>query len=486
MSGPHVNSELIPKVTQSSIDTHLTQYLDHHHHQYPLSVYRNISILFILAEVSISGGIVSILQEVISMRSRGLRVHIAVTSSPSLGEMNAFIHGLSPTNVTLLEGMILTFSGKCCYPNKAPNELIELAGSFDIVIGTYFTTISAVIAISERYPLILPAYYVQDYEPWFLCNPKECLVDGTTRSFLEHNFLDIWSPRERNRRAAYEFSLSTYNALDHKIFMFAKTKWIIEMVTRKRQSKLTGGKGKEANVVHQVTPSIDHLTYYPSPHALSYDESKVIQVIAMIRPRTSRRNSMVCLDLMLRLAHEFSQRHETHPRVTVVLFGSTREVMIELFTQLIVQKGPSPHRNQAVLLGPNVQLLEILKSRYSLADLYRQSQIFVDVSWWQAFGRSGVEAMACGCVAIFPQIGAASEVCEGGGKAKACLSHDGDDVDGFYHTITSVVRNHTLRQLLSAEGLRRSQDFRVELAAASIVSTLKEGLDKWRKVKKRN
>jgi glycosyltransferase involved in cell wall biosynthesis len=231
-----------------------------------------------------------------------------------------------------------------------------------------------------------------------------------------------------------------------------------------------------------VTPSIDHLTYYPSPpRTVSQDDGKVVQVIAMIRPRTPRRNSLVCLDLMLRLAHEFGGLESSHPRVSVVLFGAAREVMLELFTSLVAQKGPAPHRDQAVLFGPSVRLLEILKTRFSLADLYRQSQVFVDVSWWQAFGRSGVEAMACGCVAIFPRVGAAPEVCEGG---KACLSHDGDDVKGFYNTIASVIRNQTHRRLLSQEGLRRSEDFNVDLAAASIISTLSEGLGKWRKVAK--
>jgi glycosyltransferase involved in cell wall biosynthesis len=434
----------------------------------------NISLLFLLSEVSISGGVISILQEVISMRSRGLRAHIAVQATSSLEETSTFLRGLSPTNLNILDGMILTFSGKCCYPHKPPPSLIKLASTFDVVIGTYFTTISAISAISKKYPHILPAYYVQDYEPWFLCNPKECLVDGSTRSFVDREFLDTLSPRERKRRQSHKFSLSTYTTLGRKIYMFAKSNWIIGMVK--------GNHGNRSNI-HKVTASIDHLTYYPFPSSprLRGDQNHV-QLIAMIRPKTPRRNAMVCLDLLLKLAHEFKRTNsllqsESDPGVSVILFGSVKEAMMKLFDELIEKLGPAPHRTKAVLLGPNLRLLEIVKTRFSLADLYRQSDIFVDISWWQAFGRSGVEAMACGTVPIFPLVGAAPEVCEGG---RSCVYHDGDDVPGFYETISSLVRNHTHRRLLAEEGLRRSEEYTVELASASIISTLKSGLDHWR------
>ena len=258
--------------------------------------------------------------------------------------------------------------------------------------------------------------------------------------------------------------------------MFAKSDWIIEMVKRNHGNQST---------IHKVTASIDHLTYYPSPSYRLRNDQNHVQVIAMIRPQTPRRNSMVCLDLVLKLAHEFKAIEPTNshpesksdPVVSVILFGCPRWAVMQLFTQLTKLYGPAPHRTKSVLFGPNVRVLEVVKSRFSLADLYRQSDLFVDVSWWQAFGRSGVEAMACGTVPIFPLESAAPEVCEGG---RSCVYHDGDDVKGFYETISSLVRNHTHRRLLSKEGLRRSEDYTVESASASIISTLKSGLDRWR------
>jgi hypothetical protein len=52
-----------------------------------------------------------------------------------------------------VDGMIITFTGRCC-PHKPPSSLIELASTFDIVIGTYSTTIFAVSAISAKDPHI--------------------------------------------------------------------------------------------------------------------------------------------------------------------------------------------------------------------------------------------------------------------------------------------------------------------------------------------
>jgi glycosyltransferase involved in cell wall biosynthesis len=85
-------------------------------------------------------------------------------------------------------------------------------------------------------------------------------------------------------------------------------------------------------------------------------------------------------------------------------------------------------------------VLGLLKRRRDLADLYRDSDVFVDMSWWQAFGRSAVEAMATGCVPIMPSLGAGSFVCEGG---RVCPYHDGTDNEGYYRVIVNLVHNCT-------------------------------------------
>jgi glycosyltransferase involved in cell wall biosynthesis len=55
--------------------------------------------------------------------------------------------------------------------------------------------------------------------------------------------------------------------------------------------------------------------------------------------------------------------------------------------------------------GPHLGLL----SRHQVADLLRRSDVFLDASTYQAFGRTALEAMACGCTAVAPRIGGAAE-----------------------------------------------------------------------------
>jgi glycosyltransferase involved in cell wall biosynthesis len=64
-----------------------------------------------------------------------------------------------------------------------------------------------------------------------------------------------------------------------------------------------------------------------------------------------------------------------------------------------------------------------LLERTDIAEVYRHIDIFMDLSWWQAFGRAAVEAMACGVVAVMPLTGAARDIC--GGDGEYCLYHDG-------------------------------------------------------------
>jgi glycosyltransferase involved in cell wall biosynthesis len=47
--------------------------------------------------------------------------------------------------------------------------------------------------------------------------------------------------------------------------------------------------------------------------------------------------------------------------------------------------------------------------REEIAELLRSSDIFVDLSTYQAFGRASIEAMACGCVPIVPSRGGSAE-----------------------------------------------------------------------------
>jgi glycosyltransferase involved in cell wall biosynthesis len=176
---------------------------------------------------------------------------------------------------------------------------------------------------------------------------------------------------------------------------------------------------------------------------------------------------MTCLDTLLKLAYE-------HPTLAGVSFFGVDKIQLKSFVgNLVESRGALPHRNSKY-----VKVLGVLKQRKDLASLYRSSDLFVDMSWWQAFGRSAVEAMACGCVPIMPGVGAGSEVCDGG---RVCQYHNGTDAAGYYDVIVSLVQNDMERLRMMEAGIVRSKAFSISLAATSIEATLSKGMaaQKW-------
>ena len=69
------------------------------------------------------------------------------------------------------------------------------------------------------------------------------------------------------------------------------------------------------------------------------------------------------------------------------------------------------------------EILGVLR-RDEVADLLRRSQLFIDLSEYQAFGRTGLEAMACGCTTILPEAGGSDEYAIDGSN---CLRVDTGD-----------------------------------------------------------
>ena len=132
------------------------------------------------------------------------------------------------------------------------------------------------------FPKIMPAYYVQDYEPWFVVSP-------------------FATPSKRINKDAYRFINSTYGTPSDHPFMFSKTSWLVDTVHNHHQVP-----------VAKVVPSVDHLIYYPGATELAekwektFDAGK-FEVIAMIRPRTDRRNAEGTIDTLLRFCLQIQQ-----------------------------------------------------------------------------------------------------------------------------------------------------------------------------------
>lgn len=171
---------------------------------------------------------------------------------------------------------------------------------------------------------------------------------------------------------------------------FAKTDWLCSVV--------------EANHnvhVRRVQASIDHDVYYPVDRTLS----EPMRITAMVRPKTPRRAPKRTIRVLEHLAFTMGSR------VEITFFGCSAEDLAN------------------VGLRPS-QALEPLGvlDRNQVANTLRYSDMFLDLSDFQAFGRTGLEGMACGCVPVLPAFGGSGEYAEHGINSYVVDTRSDDEI----------------------------------------------------------
>lgn len=152
----------------------------------------------------------------------------------------------------------------------------------------------------------------------------------------------------------------------------------------------------------------------------------------MVRPATPRRAPRRTLALLGRLAAgEFGP-------VETIAFGADEAEL----------------QRHGLELPVGVRLLGHLRQP-QVAELLREVDAFLDLSDYQAFGRTAAEAMACGCLALAPALGGASDFIQ-------------DGLNGFLaDTCDAAAVTRAVRQMLSmSEAERRS----MRLAALEAVA----------------
>lgn len=166
----------------------------------------------------------------------------------------------------------------------------------------------------------------------------------------------------------HSMALASYGVLPNCTY-FAKTRWLTGMV-----------EAAHGHVTQLVTPSIDHGIFRPERRPAG----GLRLVSAMVRPSTPRRAPRRTLRMLARLASgEFGP-------VAVTAFGAGAEELEQ--ARLTLPEG-------VTLLG-RLRLEEV-------AETLRATDVFLDLSDFQAFGRTAAEAMACGAVVLAPSLGGA-------------------------------------------------------------------------------
>ena len=161
--------------------------------------------------------------------------------------------------------------------------------------------------------------------------------------------------------------------------LFAKTRWLQQMVFENHGVR-----------VAKVEPSIDHDVFFPN---LSRPTG-ILSIVAMVRPKTPRRAPARTLRIMDTLAECYSDD------LSIQIFGATHEELMAAGFDL----------NTGIINRGTLRRTEV-------PNLLRNADLFLDLSDYQAFGRTGLEAMASGCVQVLPIMGGADEYAVNGWNA---------------------------------------------------------------------
>jgi GT2 family glycosyltransferase/glycosyltransferase involved in cell wall biosynthesis len=343
--------------------------------------HRPLSVVFLLPGLAHggSGGSHSIYQEVRGLRDLGVPARIALPQWDR--ERAAAIYEDA-------EEIFQTFSDE--------EDLTAKTADAEVISATHHKSVALLQAIRSRRSDFLPAYYVQDYEPFF------------TAPYMA------------------EEAIASYTALPDML-LFAKSRWLCNVVAERHGLS-----------VEKVEASIDRELFTPGEGR----GNGPLRVVAMVRPRTARRQPLATIAVLERLRQRYANE------VQVTTFGCYADELREILP------------NADDVLERHLGML----SRAQVAELLREADVFLDMSVYQAFGRTALEAMACGATAIVPAVGGAWEFVE---HERNALAVDTLEPTGALEALARLVADRELLHRLQLNATATAARYSIVRAALS-------------------
>ena len=296
---------------------------------------------------------------------------------------------------------------------ESDDDLMRHAAPFQVIIATLWSTPALIAPIATQWPDKLYVYYVQDYEPWFFAD-------------------DVQS---RN------IALDSYTLIPDMVLM-AKTDWICRTVEDRH--------GKQ---VYRVAPSLDHSVFHPGKPR---PEGGAVRIAAMFRPTTPRRGPLRTIRVLKDVVANCD-----HP-VQVLLFGCETQHLNTYIDRNAPELRLTKHFDSRGVLP-----------RQGVADLMRESDIFVDLSDYQAFGRTGLEAMACGCAVVLPKEGGVYEYATHGENCMVVDTRSDADVT---QAIQALTNDAPLRKAMAKRAIDTAARFDIVRASVSEISVFRTAM----------
>ena len=246
---------------------------------------------------------------------------------------------------------------------------------------------------------------------WSTVTPvREALEGGKAK--VAAYFVQAYEPWffPETDQAARDMVRRTYRMIPNKI---VKSEWL--------RNLLRAEEGCDAT---KIRLGMDLGVFYP--REVRRDERPVI--LAMARPRTPRRGFSDVVEA-LRLVKE------ARPAAEIILFGD----------DLSAQTIPFPYRDEGVIVNQN-----------RLAELYSSADVFLDASLFQGFGRTALEAMACGAACVLTGVGGVTEYAR---DEENCLVIPPGAPTAAAQAILRLLDDRNLKERLIRAGQSTVQDY---------------------------
>jgi hypothetical protein len=303
-----------------------------------------------------------------------------------------------------------------CIPQASLGRAAELYGNGDRLFAAYSDETSLTESLSSATVAVATEFGTV---------PLLARVRRTLPRIGVAYYVQDYEPLFTDKRSRHsDRALLSYRLIPGQR-LFAKTHWVRNVVAARHDV-----------AVAKVPPSLSSIFAAGDARGGSGSE---LRVAAMIRPRTPRRRPAA-----------------TYEALSMIERALGDNVITRTFGCSSVQAEPVARwaGSRAEHLGP--------LSSARVADLMRNSDVFIDGSAYQAFGRTGLEAMASGAVPLLPELGGAREYAVDG--VNAVLIRDGAAAE-YAAAVIHLARDASRLAVMREAGQEAAARFGVEPAA---------------------